>query len=104
MKYVQKKLTVLAEGEQFTKTNSYYLLFYLDIIDDDLYDNETTNNENNGDEHFQIQSTEYDENYVLVNTRIDYQCRSDILNDMCLYDFVSTIYKKKMNASDVKYL
>ena len=41
---------------------------------------------------------------MLVTTRIDYQYRSDILNDMCLYDFVSTIYKKKMNASDVKYL
>ena len=41
---------------------------------------------------------------MLVNTRIDYQYRSDILNDMCLYDFVSSIYKKKMNASDVKYL
>ena len=40
---------------------------------------------------------------MLVNTRIDYQYRSDILNDMCLYDFVGTIYKKKMNASDVKH-
>ena len=41
---------------------------------------------------------------MLVNTRIDYQYRSNILNDICLYDFVSTIYKKKMNVSDVKYL
>jgi len=80
------------------------LFFYLDITDDDLDDDETNNNENNDEEHFQVQSTNYNENYVLVNTRIDYQYRSDILNGMCLYDFVSTIYKKKMNAADVKYL
>lgn len=41
---------------------------------------------------------------MLVNTRIDYQYRSDRLNDICLYDFVSTFYKKKMNKSDMKYL
>ncbi len=41
---------------------------------------------------------------MLVNTRIDYQYRSDILNDMCLYDFVRTLYKKKINAADLKYL
>ena len=52
----------------------------------------------------QIQSTDYDKKYVLVNTRIDYQYRADILNDMCLYDFVSTVYKKPMNAADLKYL
>jgi hypothetical protein len=36
--------------------------------------------------------------------RIDYQYRSDILNNICLYDFVSTFYKKKMNETDLKYL
>ncbi len=78
--------------------------FYSEVIDNDVYDDETIDNENNDEEHFQIQSTENDKKYVLVNTRIDYQYRSDNLNDMCLYDFVSTLYKKKMNATDVKYL
>ncbi|CAF2509000.1 unnamed protein product [Rotaria sp. Silwood2] len=71
--------------------------------DEDVYD-ETTNDENNDEENFQIQSTGSDKNYVFVNTRIDYQYRSDIFNDMCLYDFASTIDKKKMNAADLKYL
>jgi hypothetical protein len=74
------------------------------VIDDDVYDDDTIDNENNEEEHFQIQSTENDKKYVLVNTRIDYQYRSDVLNNMCLYDFVSVLYKKKMNATDVKYL
>jgi hypothetical protein len=39
-----------------------------------------------------------------VNTRIDYQYRCDDLNNMCLYNFVSRLYKKKMNATDLKYL
>jgi hypothetical protein len=72
-------------------------------MDTPIYDDETANDENNDEEHFQIQSAENDKNYVLVNTRIDYQYRSDILNGMCLYDFVSTVYKKKMNAADLKY-
>ena len=69
-----------------------------------MYEDETANNENNDQEHFQVQSTGYDRNYVLVNTRIDYQYRSDILDDMCLYDFVSTLYKKKMTEADLRYL
>ena len=69
-----------------------------------MYDDETANNENNDQEQFQVQSTGYDRNYVLVNTRIDYQYRSDILDDMCLYDFVSTLYKKKMTEADLRYL
>ena len=30
--------------------------------------------------------------------------RGECVNNMCLYDFVSLLYKKKMNATDVKYL
>lgn len=41
---------------------------------------------------------------MLVNTRIDYQYRSDSLDNMCLYEFVSVFYKKKINATDVKQL
>ena len=79
-------------------------LFYVDVIDDDVYDDEALDNENNDEEQFQIQSAENDKSYVLVNTRIDYQYRSDILKNMCLYDFVSILYKKKMNTTDLKYL
>ena len=32
------------------------------------------------------------------------QYRSDILNGMCLYDFVRLLYKKKMIGADRKYL
>ena len=76
----------------------------VDVIDDDVYDDETSNNEKNDEEDFQIQSAENDNSYVLVNTRIDYQYRSDTLKNMCLYDFVSILYKKKMNTTDLKYL
>ena len=74
------------------------------MTDDDIYDDDTIDHENNDEEHFQIQSTENEKTYILVNTRVDYQYRSDVLNNMCLYDFVSILYKKKMNATDVKYL
>ena len=62
------------------------------------------NDENNEEENFQIQSTENKNNFVRVNTRIDYQYRYDILNNICLYDFVSIFYRKKNNATNLKYL
>lgn len=74
------------------------------MIDDDVYEDETVDNENNDEEQFQIQSTDGDKSFVLVNTRIDYQHRSNLLKNMCLYEFVSTLYKKKMNAADLKYI
>jgi len=73
------------------------------VVDDDVPDDDS-NEQNDDEEQFQIQSGENNNNYVLVNTRIDYQHRSDILANTCLYDFVSTFYKKKMNAADLKYL
>ena len=76
----------------------------IDVIDYDVFDDETVDNENNNEEEFQIQSTENNKTYVLVNTRIDYQYRSDNLNNLCLYNFVSILYKKKINAMDLKYL
>ncbi|CAF4640898.1 unnamed protein product [Rotaria socialis] len=68
-----------------------------DVTDDDVYDNEETidGDDNNDEEHFQIQSAESDKKYVLVNTTVNYQYRSEILKDICLYDFISTLYKKK---------
>lgn len=80
------------------------LFFDIDGIDDDIYEDNMIENENNEEEHFQIESAEDDKKYVLVNARTDYQYRSDELNNMCLYDFVGALYKKKMNATDKKYL
>ena len=65
------------------------------MIDDGTVDDEPIDNESINEEDFQIQLTENDKRYVLVNTRIDYQHRSGKLNKMCLYDFVSIVYKKK---------
>ncbi|CAF1366889.1 unnamed protein product [Adineta steineri] len=76
-----------------------------DVIDDDnVFDDQNTAAEDDNEENFQIQSTENKNNFVLVNTRVDYQYRSDTLSKICLYDFVSTFYKRKMNATDAKYL
>ena len=69
-----------------------------------MFDDETIDNENGEEEQFQVQLSENDKKYVLVNTRMDYQYRSDLLENMCLYDFVSTLYKKKMNSTDLRYL
>ena len=74
------------------------------MIDDGTVDDELIDNEGINEEDFQIQLTGNGKRCVLVNTRIDYQYRSDKLNKMCLYDFVSILYKKKMNTSDLKYL
>ena len=86
------------------KLKLLYCFSSVDVIDDDVYDDEVIDNENNDEEHFQIQSAENDRSYVLVNTRIDYQYRSETLKDICLYDFVGTLYKKKMNKTDLNYL
>ncbi|CAF2710486.1 unnamed protein product [Rotaria sp. Silwood2] len=75
-----------------------------DVIGNDRYYDEAIDNDNSDEEHFQIQSTEHDKKYVLVSTRIDFQYRSDNLNRMCLYDFVSIFCKKEMNSTDLKYL
>ena len=79
-------------------------MYYAEVIDDGTVDDEPIDNESINEEEFQIQLAENDKRYVLVNTRIDYQHHSDKLNKMCLYDFVSILYKKKMNTSDLKYL
>ena len=78
--------------------------FVSDLDDDNVYDDENIDKESPDEEQFRIQSSEKENIYVLVNTRIDYQYRSDILNKLCLYDFISTLYKRKMNSADKKYL
>ena len=78
--------------------------FVSDLDDDNVYDDENIDKENPDEEQFRIQPSETKNSYVLVNTRIDYQYRSDILDKLCLYDFVSTLYKKEIKAADKKYL
>jgi hypothetical protein len=41
---------------------------------------------------------------VLVNSRIDYQQRENVLNSSCLYDYISWFKKKKIDENDKKYL
>ena len=79
--------------------------FHSDAVGDDMYDEaKDTDDGENDEENFQIQLADDSKKYVLVNTRIDYQYRSDNLNSVCLYDFVSIFYKKKMNNTDQKHL
>ena len=92
----------IVKRKQREKRKEIFSLF-ADVIDD-VYDDGIIDDENHDEELFQIQSSENDTKFVLVNTRIDYQYRSANLNNMCVYDFVSTLYKKKMNATDVKHL
>ena len=42
--------------------------------------------------------------YVMVNTRFDYQHRSNDLASTCLYDFVSYFHKKTIDKSDRRLL
>ena len=42
--------------------------------------------------------------YVMVNTRLDYQHRSKELTGVCLYDFVSHFHKTVINKSDRRFL
>ncbi|CAF4261944.1 unnamed protein product, partial [Rotaria sordida] len=70
-----------------------------DMLDDDVFDDGIIDEENNDEEHFQIQSSENDKKFVLVNTRIDYQYRSDTLNNICLYDFTAVPQEEEANQT-----
>lgn len=72
--------------------------------DDNAYDDNNIDKDSPDEEQFRIQPSETETSYVLVNTRIDYQYRSDAIDKLCLYDFVSAVYKKRINAADRKYL
>ena len=71
-------------------------LFHSDAVDDGMYDEAIdTDDGENDEENFQIQLADDSKKFVLVNTRVDYQYRSDNLNSACFYDFVSIFDKKK---------
>ncbi|CAF4239766.1 unnamed protein product [Rotaria sp. Silwood2] len=97
-RFLQSELNEIRAKQNLQSTSQ-------DVIDDeDIFDDETINEENNDEEHFQVQPAGDKNNFILVNTRVDYQYRSNNLNNTCLYDFVSTFYKKKINEIDIKYL
>ena len=55
------------------------------------------------DEMFCVEESKEHEGYALINIRMDYQHRGIALSHMCLYDYVSTIYRKKSDANDRSY-
>lgn len=56
------------------------------------------------EEQFLLEPVDYGKEYVLVNTRLDYQYRSKNLNDVCLYEFVSGYHKRLADQSDHRIL
>ena len=56
------------------------------------------------EEQFLLEPTGNGKDYVLVNTRLDYQHRSKDLNETCLYEFVSRYHKRLINESDRRIL
>ncbi|CAF1559154.1 unnamed protein product, partial [Adineta ricciae] len=64
------------------------------IENEEEYDASTT------EEQFSIEQTSDTQKVVLVNLRIDYQCRSPELESVCLYDFVSFFHRKPFTDKD----
>ena len=56
------------------------------------------------EEMFSLEKSKEQEEYTLVNVRIDYEHRGNQLEHMSLYEYVSSIYRKKIDASDRCYL
>lgn len=56
------------------------------------------------DEHFDLENVGDGINFVLVNQRVDYEFRSKLLKNVCLYDFLSQYRKKKMDETDEKHI
>lgn len=55
-------------------------------------------------EDFLLEPVKDGKEYVLVNTRLDYQYRSKDLNEICLYEFVSNYHKRIIDQSDRRIL
>ncbi|CAF1486450.1 unnamed protein product [Adineta ricciae] len=55
-------------------------------------------------EEFILEPIKDGKEYVLVNTRLDYQYRSKDLNEICLYEFVSNYHKRIIDGSDRRIL
>ena len=65
-----------------------------------LYDVDDMNETNQNDEAFEVETGCDDDHLVLCNRRVDYQMRSPLLNDICLYSFFSEYRKAKMTLRD----
>lgn len=56
------------------------------------------------EEQFILEPVNHGKEYVLVNTRLDYQYRSKSLNEVCLYEFMSAYHKRLADQSDHRIL
>ncbi|CAF4178953.1 unnamed protein product, partial [Adineta steineri] len=66
-------------------------------------DNFQDNDYHNMNEQFLIEPSD-DNKIVLINTRIDYELRSNKLENYCLYDYISWFKKKIMDKNDQNFL
>lgn len=66
----------------------------------DIDDGETTQD----DEAFEVETGCDDDHLVLCNRHLDYQMRSPLLNDVCLYSFFSEYRKAEMTLRDKNLL
>ena len=57
-----------------------------------------------GDEAFEVETECDDDHLVLCNRRVGYQMRSPLLNDVCLYSFISEYRKAEMTLRDKNLL
>lgn len=77
-------------------------IFFVD--QSNLSDEEQEQDVKETEENFILEPADNGSRYVLVNTRLDYQHRSQDLNTLCLYDFVSQYHKKVIDQSDRRIL
>jgi hypothetical protein len=56
------------------------------------------------EEQFLLEPVRNGNEYVMVNTRLDYQHRSKDMSDVCLYEFVSRYHKRLIDQSDRRIL
>lgn len=61
------------------------------------------NDDDDTEEHFDVENTDNEETFILVNQRVDYQFRPKELEDICLYEFVRRFRKKRICQVDEIY-
>ena len=83
-------------------TNTEKNVLFVDTSN--LLDEEQEEDGKEEEEKFILEPAEHGNSYVLVNTRLDYQHRSQDLGALCLYDFVSQFHKKVIDKSDRRFL
>lgn len=66
--------------------------------DDIEHSEKNYNREDEVEEQFQLDKSDNGTMFTLSNQRIDYECRSMNLENMCLYDYISSLRKKKQEC------